>query len=41
MKTLVFIQMLLLLLACAADELRPDAALSGSSHSPVTAGLAR
>jgi hypothetical protein len=32
MKTLVLIQMLLLLLACAADELRSDAATSGNAQ---------
>lgn len=37
MKTLVLIQMLLLLLACAADELRADAAWSGTTdYTPST-----
>lgn len=31
MKTLVLIQMLLLVLACAADELTPTAAASGNA----------
>jgi len=36
MKILVLIQMVLLVLACAVDELGPEAALSGGSATAAT-----
>jgi hypothetical protein len=41
MKTLVIIQMLLLLLACAASELTPDAATSSGVKGAAPVSLSR
>lgn len=40
MKILVLVQMLLLVLACAVDELGPRAAAGGDAQAPVSTRVA-